>query len=225
MACALTERIGPHPKFTLLGAVVQIQIMQSSPRCTRLSALPAVPSGCRMRFVFAVGRLLSRRCHNISSIPEAMSPSGHYTSERVTSPYSGELPASAFHLSGSLTAGKHCQVLPTLGFTRRVCAARPGIVGSDALSVSVTVLKQASHDATVDLATRSRSVVRDTPETKGLLLPCPTEFIPAGTAPRNQLGVSWRSETIAVWQFSPTTEIWLPRLCIGVAWTIHEWTR
>ncbi len=64
MACALTERIGPHPKSSF--------------------------SGLRFRFRAYTLHLAALAC-----LPFRLSPSSHDTSERLTRPYSGELPASA----------------------------------------------------------------------------------------------------------------------------------
>ena len=63
MACALTERIGPHPKSSF--------------------------SGLRFRFRAYTLHLAALAC-----LPFRLPPSGPYTSERLTRPYSGELPAS-----------------------------------------------------------------------------------------------------------------------------------
>ena len=64
MACAQTERIGPHPKFAVLGAMCQIQ-------------------GYTLHLVTR------------AYLPFRLTPSGQSTSERLTRPYSGELPAYA----------------------------------------------------------------------------------------------------------------------------------
>ena len=64
MACALSERIGPHPKL-------------------RFSEL-------RFRFRASTLHLVVR-----TFLTFQLTPSGHYVSERLTKPYSGELPAFA----------------------------------------------------------------------------------------------------------------------------------
>jgi hypothetical protein len=64
MACALTDRIGPHPKL-------------------RFSEL-------RFRFRASTLHLVVR-----TFLTFQLTPSGHYVSERLTKPYSGELPAFA----------------------------------------------------------------------------------------------------------------------------------
>ena len=64
MACALTERIGPHPKL-------------------RFSEL-------RFRFRASTLHLVVR-----TFLTFQLTPSGHYVSEWLTKPYSGELPAFA----------------------------------------------------------------------------------------------------------------------------------
>ncbi len=70
---------------------------------------------CRNRSL--VGCSSTLHLATLAFLPDQLSPAGHYTSERLTKPYSGELPASASRLDGSLTAGKHCQV------TRLCCSA------------------------------------------------------------------------------------------------------
>ena len=65
MACARPDRIGSFPRWNLLGALFRIQGVHPSPRATRLSSRPA----CAFRSLS--------------------------TSERLTRPYSGELPACA----------------------------------------------------------------------------------------------------------------------------------
>jgi hypothetical protein len=103
MACALTERIGPHPKYVF--------------------------SGRWFRF-----RAYTLHLVALAYLPFRLSPSGHYTSERLTRPYSGELPASAalsqlahiarlpshsliFRPAGLLTT----QVAPTAGLPLGSC--------------------------------------------------------------------------------------------------------
>ena len=63
-------------------------------------------SGLRFRF-----RAYTLHLVILAYLPFRLAPSGHYVSERLTKPYSGELPA----FRGSLTAGKHCQVTRSSG--------------------------------------------------------------------------------------------------------------
>ncbi len=55
----------------------------------------------------------------LAYLPLQLAPSGHYTSERLTTPYSGKL--LCFRIS--FTVGKHCQVSPESGW-------QPVIIGS-----------------------------------------------------------------------------------------------